>query len=129
MTTKYDQITDKTDPFASEGFFRCRIGFERITDGKKRIAGQKKCPILMIPHPGGVVSTSNEMAQKFIDAHSSHEQGMNWIGYSNRVGGAGPEFHYFIAMDKLGDMDSWPPGPSVMIDSLGAEEWQKMQKT
>jgi hypothetical protein len=79
------------------------------------------------PKPGAVGEYVS-MTRKFVDAHSSHEQGLNWIGYSNRVGGSGPEFHYFIAMDKLGDMDSWPPGPSVMIDSLGAEEWKRMQQ-
>jgi hypothetical protein len=79
------------------------------------------------PRPG-MVGEYVAMARAFIDAHSSHEQGMNWLGYSPMVGGKGAEFHYFIAMDKLGDMDSWPPGASVMIDSVGAEEWQRMQK-
>jgi len=68
------------------------------------------------------------MTQKFVEAHGSHEDGMHWIGYNNMIGGAGPEIHYFIALDKLGDMDSWPMNAQVMIDSLGQEEWDKIQK-
>jgi hypothetical protein len=68
------------------------------------------------------------MAQNFVEAHSSHEQGMNWIGYSNMIGGRGTEIHYFMAMNKLGEMDAWPMNAQVMIESLGQEAWQTMQK-
>lgn len=67
MTTKYYQLTDKTDAFEQDGNFRCRVGFEQTADGVKRIFNQRKCPTLVIPHPSGVVSTSNEMAQQFLE--------------------------------------------------------------
>lgn len=67
MATKYYQLTDKTDAFAQDGFFRFRIGFEKTADGVKTIHNQRKCPTLEIPNPGGVFSTSNVMAQQFIE--------------------------------------------------------------
>jgi hypothetical protein len=76
----------------------------------------------------GMVFEYISLVQKIVEAHSSHERGMNWIAYSNMVGGDGSEFHYFIAMNKLGDMDEWPLSPQVMIESVGEEEWKKMQK-
>jgi hypothetical protein len=76
----------------------------------------------------GMVFEYISLVQTIVEAHKSHERGMNWIAYSNVVGGEGSEFHYFIAMDKLGEMDEWPLSPQVMIESVGEEEWKRMQK-
>jgi len=68
------------------------------------------------------------LAQQMAQAHRTHEDGLHWVGYMNAIGGEGREIHYFIGMDKLGEMDAWPLNAQVMIDSLGAEAWQKLQK-
>ena len=76
----------------------------------------------------GMVFEYIGMVQKIVEAHKSHDNGLNWIGYSNAIGGHGNEFHYFVLMDKIGDIDGWPSNSQVMSDAVGAEAWGEMQE-
>ncbi len=76
----------------------------------------------------GMVFEYIGLVQKVVEAHTGHDNGLNWIGYQNSIGGHGNEFHYFIMMEKIGDIDTLPSNDEVMIETVGAETWGEMQK-
>ena len=67
------------------------------------------------------------MVQKIVEANAKHDNGLNWVGYTNTVGGEGAEFHYWIAANSLADLERLPMMGQVMNEALGAEGWGKMQ--
>jgi hypothetical protein len=61
-----------------------------------------------------------------VAANKDHPKGMHWTGYSVLAGGETGEFHFFVGMQKLGEMDAWPMGSEVLVDKYGEEETEKL---
>jgi hypothetical protein len=61
-----------------------------------------------------------------VAAHKDNPSGLHWVGYSVLAGGEAGEFHFFVGMQKLGEMDAWPMGPEVLVDKYGEEETEKL---
>jgi quinol monooxygenase YgiN len=74
----------------------------------------------------GKVSDYAALVQKLVAAHKDHPSGLHWVGYSVLAGGEAGEFHFFVGMQKLGEMDAWPMGPELIEEKYGEEEAGKL---
>jgi hypothetical protein len=68
------------------------------------------------------------LIQKMATAHKDHEKGLHWAGYTVFAGGSAAEYHFFLGLDKMGEMDEWPMGPEVLEAKYGSEETKKLLK-
>ena len=74
----------------------------------------------------GKVTEYVALIKKLVAAHKDHPQGLHWVGYTVFAGGETGEFHFFIGMQKLGEMDAWPMGPEMIEEKYGKEETAKL---
>lgn len=74
----------------------------------------------------GKASDYADLVQKMVAAHKDHPRGLHWTGYSVFAGGEAGEFHFFVGMQKLGEMDAWPMGSEVLVEKYGEEETEKL---
>ena len=74
----------------------------------------------------GKASDYAALIRKMVAANKDHLKGMHWTGYSVFAGGETGEYHFFVGMQKLGEMDAWPMGSEVLVDKYGEEETEKL---
>lgn len=74
----------------------------------------------------GKASDYVALVQKLVAAHKDNPSALHWAGYSVLAGGEAGEFHFFVGMQKLGEMDAWPMGSEVLVEKYGEEETGKL---
>ncbi len=90
-------------------------------------AGPSGAPPRWVYHIRSRIDTARmpeylEAIGKLAAAYNEHQPEVRWLGYSNMIGGEGSEFHFYVVLDTLAEIDAWAPPPVVLAQSYGPEE-------
>jgi hypothetical protein len=56
---------------------------------------------------------------KLVEAYKKAESPVKWTTFVSAIGGTGPTYYTAVPMQKLGDIDGWPPPPEVLAKAYG----------
>jgi len=54
-------------------------------------------------------------------AHAQHPEGNLWAAYRKLTGGPDETVRFFFPLNRMGDLDAWPPNRQILTETLGKD--------